>query len=187
VTDPDLRELLVTGLRGSAYRWEALPAYEVPNDKGALGSDYDRYLAGEPEPDWGRKQPWLDTLAAGAARGIRRSRVRLLHDPLTDYERYECEWGYALNGPAGEDVYVIDPAEQARPELVVDHDFWLIDDEHCFRMDYTPAGEIQAAVYAPELLGTCRRARDAALSVAVEFAGWWQRHPEHHRQARASA
>jgi hypothetical protein len=187
MTIPNLRDLLVNDLVFSAFRWEALPAYEVPNDKGNLGSDYDRYLAGAPEPDWSRKQPWLDVLAASAKRGIHRSRVRLLHTPVTDYERYECEWGYALNVPAGEEVRVIDPAEHSLPAFMVDHDFWLIDDEHCFRMDYTPAGEIMGAVYAPEMLSIYRDARDAAWDASTSFFSWWGMHPEHHRRPRKAA
>ena len=79
------------------FRWETLPAYEVASD----GSDYRRYLDGADAPTPERKQPWLDTLREWAKQGRPRHRVRLIHDPITDYERYACEWGYALNSQAG--------------------------------------------------------------------------------------
>jgi Family of unknown function (DUF6879) len=44
--------------------------------------------------------------------------VRIIHDPITDYERYACEWGYALNSPAGEIIRIINLAQtQLPPEL----------------------------------------------------------------------
>jgi hypothetical protein len=44
--------------------------------------------------------------------------VRIIHDPITDYERYACEWGYTLNSPAGEIIRIIDLAQtQLPPEL----------------------------------------------------------------------
>ncbi len=52
------------------FRLETLDLYEVRTD----GSDYDRYLRGEPGPDTDRKQPWMDRLAADAARGLRNYR-----------------------------------------------------------------------------------------------------------------
>ncbi|MGH3950164.1 MAG: DUF6879 family protein, partial [Pseudonocardiaceae bacterium] len=96
----------------SLFRLETLECYEVASD----GSDYRRYLDGEAEPDWARKQPWLDFLRAESASGRRRHRVRVIHDPPTDYERYACEWGYALNSAAGEEVRVLDLAETPLPK-----------------------------------------------------------------------
>jgi hypothetical protein len=73
--------------------------------------------ADTPTPE--RKQPWLDTLREWAEQGRHRRRVRIIHDPITDYERYACEWGYALNSPAGEigtesgTAFITDPVEVA--------------------------------------------------------------------------
>ena len=71
-----LRQVL-DGARNDLLRWETLPAYEVASD----GTDYRRYLDGAAEPNWQRKQPWLDTLRAWADGGRARRRVRVIHDP----------------------------------------------------------------------------------------------------------
>jgi len=163
----------------SAYRWERLPIYEVASD----GNDYGRYLAGEATPAPERKRPWLDRLASERARGLNRHRVRLLHDPLHDYERYECEWGYAPNAEAGEDIRVLRVGEHQLPTPLVDHDYWLLDDIHPVRMHYADTGEFIGATLEPDLLELYRSARGGAWSLAEPFTGWWERHPELHRDA----
>jgi hypothetical protein len=168
----------------SAYRWERQPAYEVASD----GNDFGRYLANEPEPTWQRLQPWLDHLADERARGLYRHRVRLLHEPLHPYERYECEWGYALTSAAGEDVRVLHPGEHQIPADLVDHDYWLLDDQHAVRMHYSDSGEFLGATVEPDLVDSYRAARELVLGpadqpVAEEFALWWSRHPELRRDA----
>lgn len=104
-----LKHTLETASR-DLFRWETLPAYEVASD----GTDYGRYLDGADAPTPERKQPWLDTLRAEAECGRTRRRVRIIHDPITDYERYSCEWGYALK-PPGRRAH---PGHRSRPRLV---------------------------------------------------------------------
>jgi len=190
---PGLNALIAQRFTAAAFRLETLPAYQVASDRhrgegGGELSDFDRYLAGEPEPMWERKQPWLDTLAA-EREGLRyRYRVRVLGGPagLSDYERYACEWGYAYNARAGEGVFVLDRGERSVPSAVVDHDFWLLDDEVPIRMHYAEDYRFVGATVEPDLLDTYRAARDSALAAAVPFALWWARHPELRRAHRHS-
>jgi hypothetical protein len=164
------------------FRLETLAFYDVDSD----GTDYHRFLAGEPGPTIARKQPWLDTLAAERARGLYTHRVHILTPPLTAYLQYECEWGYAYNARAGEDIRILDLSEQPEPEAIVDHDFWLIDDRRVARMHYDRGGRFAGAdVAAASDVPRYRRARDAAWAAAEPFATWWARHPEHHRPVRA--
>lgn len=157
----------------SAFRLETLPAYDVDSD----GDDVGRYLAGEPAPDPARKQPWLDELRAEKSAGKRRYRVRILETPLSDYDRYACEWGYALNAAAGEEIYILDLSVTPRPAGIVDEDFWLLDDEHVLRMVYDDAGRFEGSLLATDV-APYRDARDAALAAAVPFGPWWAAHPE---------
>lgn len=177
-----LMEVLGTAKR-DLFRWETLPAYEVASD----GTDYRRYLDGAPEPTWERKQPWLDTLRAEAEQGRSRRRVRIVHDPITEYERYSCEWGYALNVQAGEQIKVIDLAEtpQLPPELAqISGDFWLIDGRDVVAMHYTPDGQFEGArVLEPRHLPRHHTAAKVAWELGEDFSGWWHRHPQHHRVA----
>lgn len=160
----------------SLFRLERLPAYVVASD----GGDYAAWLAGEPEPSPERKEPWLAVLRAERARGLYSRRVRIFGHPLTDYECYACEWGYALNGPAGEDIRVIDTAERSVPPAVSVPDFWLLDDELVVAMHYDESGRFEGAQpLGEDALPLYRTARDAAWAAGEAFDQWWSRHPEH--------
>jgi len=179
-TAAELGEYIDARLTRSAFRLELLDCYEVESD----GGDFARYLRGEPAPTPARKQPWLDRLQREHEAGIHRYRVKLLSTPLSAYNRYACEWGYALNVAAGEDVRIIDVAERPLPTGLVDHDFWLIDDRYPIRMHYDPAGRFVGAEPAGDL-SRYQHARDVALDASEPFTTWWPRHPEEHRAHHA--
>jgi hypothetical protein len=165
------------------FRLETFDRYEVRTD----GSDFDRYVRGEPGPDMARKQAWMDRLAADAARGLRNHRVHVLRSPLTPYLRYECEWGYAYNATVGEEIRILDLAERPKPSSLIDEDFWLMDDATVVRMQYRDARFIGAEVLPDALLPRYRAARDAAWQEAVPFAAYWAAHPEYWRGQHAAA
>jgi hypothetical protein len=181
---PQLGEFIRSRFTRLAFRLETLDAYDVGSD----GGDVARYLRGEPEPDPERKGAWLARLRDERAAGKFRQRVHVLRSPLSDYLRYECEWGYVPNVAAGEDVRILDLAEQPRPAgLDIDHDFWLLDDQAVVRMHYDPAGRFTGAEILTEAdLPRYRAARDAALSAAEPFTSYWQRHTEYHRSSQVA-
>lgn len=181
MTVDQLDEFMERHFTSTAFRLETLDRYAVETD----GADVARYLAGEPEPEPERLLPWLNELRQERREGRRRYRVHVLTSPLSDYLRYECEWGYVHTSAAGEEIYILDLAERARPAGLCDEDFWLVDDTHVVRMHYEHDGAILGADLAPQSeLAAYRRCRDAALSVAVPFGTWWQAHPEEHRRNR---
>lgn len=164
------------------FRMERLPEYVVDSD----GGDYERWLSGAAEPTWSRKQSWLDVLRAERAAGKVSSRVRVLSERPTDYERYACEWGYALNAAAGEDIRVLRVGEHAVPPWLGVGDWWLVDDREVVAMYYDPQGRFEGAeVLATSAAKAYRRARDEAWAAAEPFGQWWARHPELHRKAAA--
>lgn len=166
----------------SAFRLETLGVYDVGSD----GGDVARYLRGEPEPTRDRKQPWLDELAAERRAGKVRSRVHVLRTPLSDYLRYECEWGYAPNAAAGEEIRILDLTTTPRPAGLGDEDFWLLDDAHALRMAYDNAGIFVGAIVADDPQ-PFHLARDAAVTAGEDFARWWARHPQYWRANWAAA
>lgn len=179
----ELGPFIRSHLRGPgdvAWRMEQLPAYAVDSD----GDDFQRWLDGEPEPTWERKQLNFDGLAARAANGIRSERVRIFTAELTPYERYAAEWGYALNGPAGEDIRVLHRGEHVIPPIL-GFDYWLINEAHVARMHYDDRGQWEAWEDAPELLDDCLAEHDLTWSVAEHFELWYSRHPEHARRLAA--
>ena len=167
----------------SAFRMEVMDRYDVVTD----GDDVARYLAGEQAPDAAAKGPWLEQLRHDAAAGKRWSRVHVLQPPLSDYLRYECEWGYVYNAAAGENIKILDLSEQDRPDALIEQEFWILDDACVLRMHYDDAGSFLGGEVLPAgELPRYRAARDAAWAAAEPFDPWWARHPEHHRANRTA-
>lgn len=189
MTNPDLldatqlSQVLATTHR-DLFRMETLPSYDVPIN----GNDFERWLAGEPEPTWETKQPWMDTLTRWAQEGRPRRRVRVIHDPITEYERYACDWGYRLNEQAGENIRVLDLAETSPPPELqqAPGDWWLIDDREVVAMHYYPDGRFMGArrVVDPRHVSLHSQAAAVAWDVAVPFGPWWQAHSQHHHPTR---
>lgn len=113
------------------FRMEVLPEYEVTSD----GEDFRRWLEGAAEPTWTRKQPWLDTLRRERENGQISTRIRILSDQVTDYERYACDFGYRYNGEY-EDIRVLHRGEQPIPAGLIESDFWIIKDSIVVTMHY---------------------------------------------------
>ena len=103
MTTSELDAFMTRHFTRSAFRLETLQTYEVASD----GSDYQRYLDGEPTWTPERKNPWLEHLRREHVHGLYRHRVRIVTHPVTDYTRYECEWGYTPNTAAGEEVRTV--------------------------------------------------------------------------------
>lgn len=175
-----LGDLLMTARDGgSVFRFEGLRSYIADSD----GEDYRRYVDGLPGPSMTRKQGWLDLLRNEAARGVHWHRVRLIQRPVSDYERYACEWGYAYNTAAGDDCRILDPGLRATPP-----DFWLVDNEKVALMHYGHDGHYLGADLITEGAEVKRyvEIRDALWNEAEPFYSWWDRHLEYHRQMRAA-
>lgn len=167
------------------FRLEVRDHYAVDSD----GDDYHRYLRGDAEPNAAAKQPWLDALAADTAAGKVWRKVHVVSGPLSSYERYEFEWGFAYNVVAGEQVRILDlsanPDRANRVRAL--GEFFVLDNEHAARNLYDDDGRFRHAqiVYGGEA---------AALGVVVDwlwdeaepFESWWERHPQCHRDPRAA-
>lgn len=176
LTLSELRSAVFGQLRSpgdDVFRLEHLPVYQSASD----GEDFARWRAGEREPTWERKNAVLDGIRARAAAGYLVRRVRVLSSELTAYERYACEWSYALNVEAGEDVRVLHRGEHPIPGLL-GFDYWLINDQDMIRMVYRPDGTFLRAERVPELLDVARAERDRLWTAAAPFATWWAGHPE---------
>ncbi len=156
--------------RSSAFRLELHPVYTMPGEADELR----RFLAGE-KPPTDYRYGWLDTVAAAEAVGKSMRRVRVVRRPLTDYIRYEFEWGFVYNVAAGEDIRVMDLTDHAGPELP-DHDFWLFDDSTVVRLLYRLDGtQIGRELVEDPDLEAYLRYRDAAWEEAVPFPDYWAR------------
>lgn len=161
------------------FRLEALAHYDAASDD----EDYHRYLHGEQTPNAEAKQPWLDRLRAEAAAG---RRVHAIRHPLSDYLRYECEWGYTYNVAAGEDVRILDLDALNLPGLAAS-DYFVIDNEQVVRSNYDDSGRF---VSAEVVSGPSRDAYRALANLlwhsAEPFATWWSAHPQYHRDGQVA-
>lgn len=178
LNERELHEFFAEHFRHTGFRLEVRDQYQVASD----GGDVARYLAGEEMPDATRKNAWLDELRADTAAGRHWQWVHIVRGPLSDYLRYACEWGYAINIHAGAEVRILDVAERSRPGDIPDEDFWILDDEAVLIMNYDGSGcFLGADPAAASELARYRRARDAARSAAERFADYWSGHPQYHR------
>ncbi|MFC1402424.1 MULTISPECIES: DUF6879 family protein [Streptacidiphilus] len=155
-----------------AFRLETLDNYNIPR-----GSDDLRaFLAGEEQPESYRQSSWVTTVREATTSGKRMYRVHVLARPLTDYLRFELDWGYHRNAAAGEEFFILDTTDQPNPLMGVP-DFWLFDDAIVNVMHYDET----AAFTGSEILADDRTAefiayRDTALAQAEPFVDWWAKH-----------
>lgn len=117
--------------------------------------------------------------------------MRVIHNPISDYERYACEWGYVNNVRAGEPTRVLDLATAPVPDELRDapDDWWLIDRARLVAMYYRPDGSFTGArlIDHTATVELHCRAADAAWHAAEDFTTWWTAHPGYRRAARNTA
>lgn len=131
---------LLASFERSAFHLETRDSYALGYER----ADFELFLAGTPRPpsevDWWR--PWLDQIARLTREGKRVSRVRILDQPPTDYQRW-LRWADPWHAKAGEDIRYL-PRKRARLlSMRLDHDWWLLDDERVIAMWFTEDGEIR--------------------------------------------
>ncbi len=157
----------VRGISRSAFRLETRGAYVLGYER----ADFERFLAGSPVPpielDWWR--PWLDLVAQWTREGKTVSRVRVLAEPPTDYQRWMM-WATPWCTRAGEDIRYMPRMTAERIGLSLGHDWWLLDDERVLVMHFTTAGEIdhKELITEPEPVARYRMWRDMATRNAAE-------------------
>lgn len=168
----------IFAFRRRLFRLETLPAYAVPSD----GDDFHRWRAGDLTLSAPQLE-WMDTLRKWRAQGRPLTRVRVLSQDLTDYERYSCHI-YFHNADAGEEIRVLRVGEHPVEGSGVDSpDFWLVDEDEAVRMVYDEDGAfLGAEVATTETARSMRSVRDSLWVLAEPFTEWWARHPELHPQ-----
>lgn len=167
-SQPDMDELLRSS--DQLFRLETLDRYST----GAEDEDYGRWSRGEPQPPVDG-DPWFDKVVrATTLAGKQWRRVHMLRLPLTDYLRFELEYGYTRSEQAGERVYILEVAQGA-PLPLPPVDFWLFGDDVAVRMDYDSDGSVLDRVLVTDrsTVEQFRRRRDLALSRATPFPAWF--------------
>jgi hypothetical protein len=150
--------------RHSAFRLELHPVYTMPGEADELR----RFRAGE-KPPAGYHYGWLETVAEALRTGRTMRRVRAVRQPLSDYIRYEFEWGFTYNVAAGEDIRILDLTGASASGLP-DHDFWLFDESAVVQMLYRADGtQMGRELVEDPDIGAYLRYQEVAWRQAVPF------------------
>lgn len=176
LTLPQLGEFVAEHHNEDLFRLETLSRYLSDSD----GDDFGRYLRGEPAPTAEAKKPWLDRLRADTEAGRRWRKVHLVDSSITDYERFEFEWGFAYNVTAGEQIRI----GALGPALTGVGDFFVLDHLHVVRSHYDGDGRFVGATVADDpapFIGIA----DLVWDRAQDFSTWWDQHREYHRGTAA--
>lgn len=128
---------LFDNFESSALRLESRSHTDIPDEHAELAA----FLAGElPERYVWEPDDWMSTIARQAAAGKPLRCVRVLDDPLTDYNRYMLYTGQAATG-FGEDIRYL-AREQANQLGLPGHDFWVFDSSLLVELRFTAAGRL---------------------------------------------
>jgi hypothetical protein len=179
LSEADL-EPFFDAIRHDAFRVETLPAYAVAVESDGLGA----YLAGAPFQKSETGQQFNEFIRGQVEAGVTWRRVRVTRSPLSDYERWECEWGYTHSEPLGHHTYILDLAETASSPPLPGYDWWMFDEQVVLRFHYDDAGQFLGAdpIDDPGQVAAHARYRDTALAAAVPFPEYWAAHPQYWRE-----
>lgn len=160
------RELLQQ-CRVSAFRLELRDAYAAAGEQEPL----QRFLAGQPFDlrEW--FQDWYDLVRELRAREVTVTRVRVVTEPLGDYQRWLLHLA-ALADEAGERIYYL-PRHLAGATPT--DDWWLLDDRLVAAPLFDPEGRSvggSAVTTDPDIVAVCRGARDRLLAGATPYADY---------------
>lgn len=118
-----------------AWRFEAQPTYTMPKET----ENVTRFLRGEPKPD-DHNSRWHERVRGFTASGRTIGRVRVVRQPLTDYQRYQFAWGIPGNIKAGEDIRVLDVTRDDYGLPLSGTDWWMFDEARIVHLNFRPDG-----------------------------------------------
>jgi hypothetical protein len=137
LSDAEFGEML-SSFSSTARRLEAQPEYAVSEERDALK----RFAAGSPLPpseyDWW--QEWLDVIRDLTGQGRRVERVRVLSEPPSVYQQWEC-WGDKWHIDAGERISYL-PRSKALAIGLPLQDWWLLDSARLIIMRFDSGGAL---------------------------------------------
>ncbi len=84
---------------------------------------------------------WWQEMKEKNKRGIITQRIRLIELPLTDYTKMELTWHKEAAEYSGDDIRVIEKKDFDKIISETIPDFWMIDDQYAFPMEYGPKGK----------------------------------------------
>lgn len=150
IGESEFVELLAT-FRDTAFRLEAQSAYATSTAEAEALAEF---VAGDPQPPEAHPiwRAWLDGIRELTSHGKKISRVRLLDDPPTDYQRWAM-WCTRYHVDAGEHIQYLSRTDAGRFGIP-SADWWLFDDDHLVFMLFTDDGQLESMtlITAPHVI-----------------------------------
>jgi hypothetical protein len=166
--------------RSEWFRLESHGSYTVDVEQPRFRA----YVAGEPYDPEAEPKAWYAEIERRVSEGVAYRKVRVVDGPLSEYERWECEWSYTATEERGQRTFILDRSEAAAVPELPGYDWWLIDGRVVLRMHYDGSGGFIGAERLDNAGAVAEhsRWRDAALAAAVPFPDYWRAHPQYWRQ-----
>lgn len=167
ITWDDVEQLFID-FRYTAFRLETLQTYASDTETELFREFLDRGEARVTEDlvSWGAE------LRSGIAAGRRYERVHVVTEPLTDYVRFECAWGYPHNVTAGENIRILPVNEGEWPDGLPHLDYWLFDSHQLLWMNFAEDSSLMSTelVDDPEWVVAANVWRDRAMQRSIPFS-----------------
>ena len=164
ISEAEFEHLLATFKR-SAFRLETRDMYALSYER----EEFSRFLAGTPAPppELGWWRAWLDQVARLTGEGKTVSRVRVLAEPPSDYQRWMI-WAAPWYAEAGEQIAYM-TQRKAHSLGLPEGDWWLLDDERAVIMGFDDENriEVKTLITDPELITRYCEWRDLAVRNAT--------------------
>ncbi|MER5937998.1 DUF6879 family protein [Streptomyces sp. NPDC001928] len=119
----------------SAWRFEAQPIYTMPSE----AENVARFLRGEPKPA-DHNARWHERVRGYVSSGRTVGRVRVVRQPLTDYQRYQFSWGIPGNIAVGESIRILDVTREDYGLPLSGTDWWMFDEARVVHLNFRPDG-----------------------------------------------
>ena len=139
ITDEHFWEHLA-GYTQTAWRFEQQRTYDVGYEQ----RQFSDFLAGQPQPPTENPElgAWMVQVRKQVGEGKSMGRVRIVDDPITDYQRW-MRWMDRWNRDAGENILYLSRAyatDAGLWPLADAADFWLFDDRLLMLMHFDEQG-----------------------------------------------
>jgi hypothetical protein len=176
LSETELDEFVDRSYTTDLLRVELRQTYGNPADQ----HDLRAYLRGEPLPG----TPWLDDIQQELKAGKTWRVLHAVSHPLTNYLRYECEWGYVPGTAAGEQIRIT----PLTTPLARVSDLLILDYKHVLRYSYTDQSDFVGAelVTNEADAGAYVALSEVLWKHAEDFTTWWTNHPQYHRTRTAA-
>lgn len=138
ISDDEFRDLLRT-FSTDAFYFEAQETYALDYEEADFRQFRDGYPIPPTEVDWWR--PWLEQITELTRQGKQVSRVRVISEPPSSYQRWQL-WSLPWHAQAGERITYMPRSKAVSLGLPLDCDWWLLDRKRVIRMEYSPEGRI---------------------------------------------